>query len=237
MGADAGIIKERDAHAFKAFNLGKHHLIRQAVGRYAVAQHPAGFRHGLIHRHSIPFGSHVVRARQSGRPGADNSHLFQVPEHERSLVLFCGKVAHELFQCIDIDGGIHIGAGAFAFTGVKAHSAGDGREWVGAPEVLHCLIHPPLLDQIVVVTDLHPGWAGSHTGRNFLLTGRQPEYVQRACFYACAAPGTCRGIDRVDHAVLLYKRFSARLTFDRPVSGETARIVPVFLSCYFLFTS
>ncbi len=97
--------------------------------------------------------------------------------------------SQKFFQRIDVHGCIVSGAGAIAFTAVRAYSAGYCRKRHSLPQFVEGRSEFCLLQQIVDFPDIGARRACAHTGRDVFLPGIQAEDVQRACFETDSA--TC----------------------------------------------
>ena len=72
-GADAHAVHERDPDLREQRDFGVEDRARQAVGRNAVAQHPAGLGPLVEHRHRVAAAREVVGAREARRARADDA--------------------------------------------------------------------------------------------------------------------------------------------------------------------
>ena len=74
--ADRGAGVDRDAEHLDLLDLLVEQIGRQAVGRDAVAEHPAGLLLRLEDLDLVAVGAQVVGRGETGRPGADDADAF-----------------------------------------------------------------------------------------------------------------------------------------------------------------
>ena len=136
---DRGPGVDRDAQHPDLLDLLVEQVGRQAVGRDAVAQHPAGFLLRLEHLDLVTVGAQVVGRGETGRPGADDPDPLarvgcQLGSRVASVVeAVLGRLG---LQRLDEDGTVAAAAHAGGLARRRADQAAGQRQRVVAPDHL-----------------------------------------------------------------------------------------------------
>ncbi len=130
-------------------DLGVEHGARQAVGRDAVAHHPARLRAVVAHRDRVAEPGEVVGGRQAAGTGADDEDALACGRRGRGIrpPLLDGEVPQEALHSVDRHRAVHLGSVAHGLARVVADPAVDGGEGVVLGELAPGLLVQSLLGQ------------------------------------------------------------------------------------------
>jgi hypothetical protein len=129
---DPVALLDDDPEVAQPVDLGVEHGARQAVGRDAVAHHPARLAPDVAHRHRVPEAHEVVGRGQPARAAADDEDAVAGGRRWRveGPAVLDGLVAEEPLDPVDGHGAVEIGTVARGFAGVVADPPVDGGEGV-----------------------------------------------------------------------------------------------------------